>query len=323
MRQYLDLLQRVMNEGVDKGDRTRTGMRELFGAQMRFDLSNGFPLVTTKKMFLKGIIHELLWFLKGDTNIKYLNDNGVHIWDAWADEAGNLGPVYGSQWRRWTSTFARQSEMTDAWDVRTKSIDQIANLIEEIKTKPNSRRMIVTAWNPAEVDQMALPPCHCLFQFNVTPYTTDERVAIHKESLAPHISRDMYPDHVEPEDIEYVTKKLDEIGVPKGKLNCQLYQRSADMFLGVPFNIASYALLTMMVAQVCNLKPGTFIHTFGSAHVYYNHFDQVKEQLTREPLSLPHMEIDPDVKRIDDFKYEDFKLVSYEHHPAIKGKIAV
>lgn len=272
MKQYLDLLDRIMKEGVDKGDRTGTGMRELFGAQMVFDLSEGFPLVTTKKMFLKGIIHELLWFLAGSTNIKYLTDNGVHIWDAWADENGELGPVYGKQWRKWEST-----ELKSPYDLQRKTIDQISNLIQEIKDKPNSRRMIVTAWNPAEVDNMALPPCHCLFQFNVQ----------------------------------------------EGKLNCQLYQRSADMFLGVPFNIASYALLTMMIAQVCNLEPGKFVHTFGSAHIYHNHFDQVKEQLSREPKPLPRMEINKDAKSIFSFVYEDFKLVDYECHPRIKAPIAV
>lgn len=291
MRQYLDLLTRVMNEGVNKGDRTGTGMRELFGAQMQFDLANGFPLVTTKKMFLKGIIHELLWFLKGDTNIKYLNDNGVHIWDQWADENGELGPVYGSQWRKWPE------------DGRTGNggdIDQIANLIEEIKTKPDSRRMIVTAWNPAQVDDMALPPCHMMMQFNVTPFA---------------------PKSVDEEEME---KLFVAVGMPtKPRLNCQLHQRSADMFLGVPFNIASYALLTMMIAQVCGLKPGRFIHTIGSAHIYNNHFDQVAEQHCRTPHLLPTMNINPEVKSIDDFKYKDFMLENYTHEPAIKGKIAV
>jgi len=287
MKQYLNLLRDIMTNGVDKGDRTGTGQREIFGTQMRFDLSKGFPLVTTKKMFLKGIIHELLWFLKGDTNIKYLNDNGVHIWDQWADENGDLGPVYGSQWREW---------YTDDYH---EPIDQIAELIEEIKTKPNSRRMMVTAWNPAMIDQMALPPCHCMMQFNVQPLTFGD---------------------------EFTKKMLENVDLPyhkSARLNCQMYQRSADFLLGVPFNIASYALLTMMIAQVCGLKPGTFVHTFGSAHVYHNHFEQVKTQLEREPFELPKMRINPAVKNIDDFKYEDFELVGYEHHEAIKAPIAI
>lgn len=264
MRAYLDLLQHIMDSGVDKPDRTGTGIRSVFGYQMRFDLSKGFPLVTTKKLHLRSIIHELLWFLKGDTNIAYLKENGVRIWDEWADENGDLGPVYGYQWRSWPGPNG-------------ESIDQISKLIDGIKNNPNSRRHIVSAWNPAFVDQMALPPCHCLFQF----YVAD------------------------------------------GKLSCQLYQRSADVFLGVPFNIASYAMLTMMIAQVCYLQPGEFVHTFGDVHIYSNHFDQVKEQLSREPRALPQMTINPDVKSIFDFKFEDFKIVDYNPHPHIKAPVAV
>ena len=264
MRAYLTLLQHVLDTGVDRGDRTGTGTRSVFGYQMRFDLADGFPVLTTKKLHLKSIIHELLWFLAGDTNIKYLKDHGVSIWDDWADEKGELGPVYGYQWRSWPSPDG-------------SSIDQIANLIEQIEKNPSSRRLIVSAWNPAQVDQMALPPCHCLFQFHVA----------------------------------------------NGKLSCQLYQRSADIFLGVPFNIASYALLTMMVAQVCGLEPGEFIHTLGDAHIYSNHFEQAKLQLTRTPKSPPKMIINPDVKDIFSFKFEDFELQGYEPDAHIKAPIAV
>ncbi len=264
MKQYHDLMRHVLDNGADKSDRTGTGTRSIFGHQMRFDLSAGFPLVTTKKTHLKSIIHELLWFLKGDTNIKYLKDNGVTIWDEWADEQGNLGPVYGYQWRSWPTPDGGH-------------IDQISNLINDIKRNPDSRRLIVSAWNVPYITTMALPPCHCLFQF----YVAD------------------------------------------GKLSCQLYQRSADIFLGVPFNIASYALLTMMIAQVCGLKPGEFIHTFGDAHLYSNHFEQAKLQLSREPLKLPEMHLNPHVTNIFDFKFEDFELVGYESHPGIKAPIAV
>jgi thymidylate synthase len=264
MKAYLDLLSHVMENGVDKSDRTGTGTRSVFGYQMRFDLSKGFPLVTTKKVHLRSIIHELLWFLKGDSNIRYLHENKVTIWDEWADENGDLGPVYGVQWRSWPKPDGGH-------------IDQIANLIERLKANPDSRRHIVSAWNVAEVENMALPPCHSLFQFYVA----------------------------------------------NGKLSCQLYQRSADLFLGVPFNIASYALLTMMVAQVCNLEPGDFVHTFGDAHIYSNHFDQVKLQLSREPLPLPQLRLNPEVKSIFDFKYEDIEVVGYESHPSIKAPIAV
>ncbi len=264
MKAYLDLLRYIKEEGVDKPDRTGTGIRSVFGHQLRFDLQAGFPLVTTKKVHLKSIIHELLWFLKGDTNIAYLKENGVRIWDEWADENGDLGPVYGYQWRSWPKPDGGH-------------VDQISKLIDGIKNNPNSRRHIVSAWNPALVDEMALPPCHSLFQF----YVAD------------------------------------------GKLSCQLYQRSADMFLGVPFNIASYALLTLMIAQVCDLEPGDFVHTFGDAHIYLNHFDQVEEQLSRDTRSLPSMKLNPDVKDIFSFKFEDFTLENYDPHPTIKAPVAV
>jgi thymidylate synthase len=264
MKQYLELCEHVLKTGVEKEDRTGTGTISTFGYQMRFNLQDGFPLLTTKKLHVKSIIHELLWFLNGDTNVKYLQENGVRIWNEWADEEGNLGPVYGHQWRSWTGADG-------------STVDQITELIHTIKTNPDSRRMIVSAWNVAEVNKMALPPCHCMFQF----YVAD------------------------------------------GKLSCQLYQRSADVFLGVPFNIASYALLTMMVAQVCDLEPGEFVHTFGDTHIYTNHLEQVKLQLTREPKPLPQMKINPAVKSIFDFKYEDFELVDYEAHPHIKGVVSV
>lgn len=264
MVQYHDLLKHIMEQGVDKPDRTGTGIRSVFGYQMRFDLSEGLPLVTTKKVHLRSIIHELLWFLQGDTNIAYLKENGVRIWDEWADENGDLGPVYGYQWRSWPSP-------------KGGNIDQISNLIENIKKNPYSRRHIVSAWNPAFVDEMALPPCHTLFQF----YVAD------------------------------------------GKLSCQLYQRSADTFLGVPFNIASYALLTLMIAQVCDLEPGDFVHTFGDAHIYSNHFEQVNEQLSRDFRPLPQMKLNPEVKDIFNFKFEDFKLENYDPHPHIKAPVAV
>lgn len=264
MKQYLDLLSHVLEHGSDRGDRTGTGTRSVFGYQMRFDLQEGFPVLTTKKLHLRSIIHELLWFLKGDTNIAYLHEHGVTIWDEWADENGNLGPVYGAQWRSWPAPDGRR-------------IDQIVNLVEGIRKNPYSRRHIVSAWNPAEVDDMALPPCHCLFQF----YVAD------------------------------------------GRLSCQLYQRSADIFLGVPFNIASYALLTMMVAQVTGLEPGDFVHTFGDAHLYSNHFEQAKLQLTRTPKALPRMRIDPGVKDLFSFRFEDFTLEGYEADSTIKAPIAV
>ncbi|WP_338646379.1 thymidylate synthase [Flavobacterium sp. KS-LB2] len=274
MKQYLDLVQHVMENGCQKGDRTGTGTKSVFGYQMRFDLSEGFPMVTTKKLHLKSIIYELLWFLKGDTNIKYLQENGVKIWDAWADANGDLGPVYGHQWRNWNS----------------EEIDQISELIKELKTNPNSRRMLVSAWNPSVLpdttksfdenvanNKAALPPCHAFFQF----YVSD------------------------------------------GKLSCQLYQRSADIFLGVPFNIASYALLTMMIAQVCDFEPGEFIHTFGDAHIYNNHFEQLQLQLSRDPKPLPKMILNPNIKDIFAFDFEDFTLEGYEPHALIKGSVAV
>ena len=264
MKQYLDLLNRILTEGVEKGDRTGTGTLSIFGNQMRFNLDEGFPLLTTKKLHLKSIIYELLWFLKGDTNVKYLQEHGVRIWNEWADENGDLGPVYGHQWRAWP-------------DGKGGSIDQIKNVIDTIKNNPNSRRMIVTAWNPAEVDVMALPPCHCLFQFYVA----------------------------------------------NGRLSLQLYQRSADTFLGVPFNIASYALLLMMMAQVTGLKAGEFIHTTGDTHLYLNHLEQAKLQLTREPRPLPKMHLNPDVKDLFDFQYEDFELTDYHPWPHIQADVSV
>lgn len=268
MRQYLDLLALVAKEGIKRDDRTNTGTRSIFGHQMRFDLSEGFPVLTTKKLHLKSIIHELLWFLKGETNISYLKEHGVSIWDEWADENGDLGPVYGSQWRSWPAPTK---------DDPTRTIDQIEQLVTSLKTNPTSRRHIVSAWNPAEVDNMALPPCHCLFQF----YVAD------------------------------------------GKLSCQLYQRSADIFLGVPFNIASYALFTMMLAQVTGLKPGDFVHTLGDAHLYLNHLEQTELQLSRTPKTLPTMVLNPTVTDLFEFKYEDFELVGYEAEPTIRAPIAV
>ena len=264
MRQYLDLMQLVLDSGLTKSDRTGTGTKSVFGHQMRFDLADGFPLVTTKKLHVRSIIHELIWFLRGDTNVGYLRDNGVTIWDEWADENGDLGPVYGAQWRSWPT---RDGE----------AIDQIAQLVAGIRSNPDSRRHIVTAWNPAEVEKQALPPCHALFQFYVA----------------------------------------------NGRLSCQLYQRSADIFLGVPFNIASYALLTMMVAQVTGLKPGEFVHTLGDAHLYLNHLEQAREQLSRELRPLPQMTLNPAVIEIDKFLFDDFELSGYDPHPHIKAKVAV
>ncbi len=264
MRQYLDLLTHLLETGSERSDRTGTGTISRFGYQMRFNLEEGFPVVTTKKLHLKSIIHELLWFLNGDTNVKYLQDNGVKIWNEWAGEDGELGPVYGHQWRSWSAPDG-------------KEIDQITQLIDQIKSNPTSRRLIVSAWNVGDLDKMKLPPCHLLFQF----YVND------------------------------------------GRLSCQLYQRSADVFLGVPFNIASYALLTLMVAQVTGLKPGDFVHTFGDAHIYNNHLEQVRLQLSREPFPLPQMKINPQVKSIFDFKYDDFELVNYQAHPHIKGDVSI
>lgn len=264
LKQYLELIEHVLNNGIKKDDRTGTGTISTFGYQMRISLEDGFPLLTTKKLHLKSIIYELLWFLRGDTNVRYLQEHGVRIWNEWADENGDLGPIYGYQWRSWRGADGQ-------------TVDQISQVIEQIKTNPNSRRLIVSAWNAAEIEKMALPPCHALFQF----YVAD------------------------------------------GKLSCQLYQRSADVFLGVPFNIASYALLTMMIAHVCGLKPGEFIHTFGDVHIYLNHLDQVKLQLTREPRPLPKMILNPEVKNIFDFQYEDFRLEGYDPHPHIPGVVSV
>ena len=264
MKQYLEMMKYVLENGIDKDDRTGTGIRSVFGYQTRYNLNDGFPLVTTKKCHLRSIIHELLWFLQGNTNIKYLHDNKVTIWDEWADENGDLGPIYGKQWRKWEAPDGRK-------------IDQISNVIEQIKKNPNSRRLIVCAWNPADVDKMALPPCHTLFQFYVV----------------------------------------------NNKISCQLYQRSADIFLGVPFNIASYSLLTMMMAQICGLDLGDFVHTTGDTHIYSNHFEQCKLQLSREPFPLPTMKINPDVKDIFSFKFEDFELQNYQCHPTIKAPVAV
>lgn len=264
MKQYHDLLQHILDNGVEKNDRTGTGTLSCFGYQMRFDLSEGFPLLTTKKLHLRSIIHELLWFLQGDTNIKYLKDNGVRIWDEWADENGDLGPVYGYQWRSWPNPDGSHT-------------DQIVKLLDQLKNNPDSRRHIVSAWNPSFIDEMALPPCHCLFQFFVAD----------------------------------------------GKLSCQLYQRSADTFLGVPFNIASYAILTMMLAQVCGLQAGEFVHTFGDVHLYKNHIEQAQLQLTRDFRPLPQMKLNPEVKDLFDFKFEDFELVNYDPHPHIKAEVSV
>jgi thymidylate synthase len=271
MRQYLDLMRHVLDHGAGKSDRTGTGTRSVFGHQLRFDLADGFPLVTTKKIHLKSVVHELLWFLAGDTNVGYLRSHGVTIWDEWADGNGDLGPVYGAQWRSWP-------------DGRGGSIDQMSRVVEGIRSHPDSRRLIVSAWNPADIGRMALPPCHCLFQFYVTPASA---------------------------------------GAEKARLSCQLYQRSADIFLGLPFNIASYALLTMMVAQVSGLAPGEFVHTLGDAHLYLNHLDQARLQIAREPRSLPAMRLNPEVHSLFDFVYDDFTLIGYDPHPHIKAAVAV
>ncbi len=277
MREYLDLLSFVMENGTEKSDRTGTGTRSHFGYQMRFDLAKGFPLVTTKKVHFKSVAHELLWMISGDTNIKYLKDNGVRIWDEWADENGDLGPVYGKQWRKWSS----QADIVDLGEGKIGKqfylFDQLTYVIDQIKENPESRRHIVSAWNVWDIPRMKLPPCHMMYQFHVAD----------------------------------------------GKLSCQMYQRSADVFLGVPFNIVSYALLTMMIAQVCDLAVGDFVHTFGDVHIYNNHFDQVNEQLSRTPKALPRLVLNPDIKNIDDFKYEDILLLDYKYHPAIKAEVSV
>ncbi len=276
MHQYLDLVKHIIETGTDKSDRTGTGTRSVFGYQMRFNLADGFPLVTTKKCHLKSIIYELLWFLQGDTNINYLKEHNVKIWDEWADENGDLGPVYGKQWRSWIGTDGVE-------------VDQVKELIHTLKTNPDSRRMIISAWNVAELPKMKLMPCHCLFQFYTSPPTPLQK----------------------------------ERGEQRLRLSCQLYQRSADVFLGVPFNIASYALLTMMIAQVCDMEPGEFVHSFGDVHLYNNHFEQANLQLTRTPFPLPQMKINPAVKDIFDFKFEDFELLNYQSHPSIKAPVAV
>ncbi len=309
MKQYLDLLQHIRNNGTDKTDRTGTGTRSVFGYQMRFDLQKGFPLLTTKKIHLKSVIHELLWFLRGATNIAYLKENGVGIWNEWADADGELGPVYGKQWRSWECADGRV-------------IDQISNLVEQIKTKPDSRRLIVSAWNVADIDTMALPPCHCLFQFYVRDAMQIERIVwANNRGLLPRLNATMV-DLVtgDEEDLEKYGNAAD---APTKVISCQLYQRSADVFLGVPFNIASYALLTMMIAQVCDMIPGDFIHTLGDAHIYNNHVEQVALQLSREPRTLPTMQLNAKVKLIFGFKFEDFELSGYDPHPAIKAPIAI
>ena len=305
MKQYLDLLQHVLDHGTVREDRTGTGTVGVFGYQMRFPLADGFPVLTTKKLHLRSIIHELLWFLRGDTNIKYLKDNGVSIWDEWADKDGNLGPVYGSQWRSWP-------------DGRGGTIDQIADVVRQIKENPYSRRLMVTAWNPAEIQDMALPPCHCLFQFYVEPAASVDKLNVDTliGSTDKSGSSTCQP-------INLSTCQPTNEKPLKGRLSCQLYQRSADIFLGVPFNIASYALLTMMVAQVCGLEPGDFVHTFGDAHIYRNHLDQVRLQLSRAPRPLPTMRINPAVDDIFAFRYDDFALEGYDPHPHIKGEVSV
>ena len=307
MKQYLDLLQHVLDHGTERLDRTGTGTVGVFGYQMRFPLADGFPCLTTKKLHLRSIIYELLWFLRGDTNIAYLKEHGVSIWDEWADANGDLGPVYGSQWRSWP-------------DGRGGTIDQIANVVSEIKANPYSRRLMVTAWNPAEMQDMALPPCHCLFQFYVEPAKDVDKLEVDKLNVD-KVNVDKVKRSSGGNDLS--TYQPINSNAPKGRLSCQLYQRSADIFLGVPFNIASYALLTMMVAQVCGLEPGDFVHTLGDAHIYKNHLDQVRLQLTREPRPLPTMRINPEVTDIFGFDYSDFTLENYNPHPHIKGEVSV
>ena len=316
MRQYLDLLNLTLSFGDKREDRTGTGTLGIFGYQTRFNLADGFPLLTTKKLHLKSIIHELIWLLKGDTNVKYLQENGVRIWDDWADENGELGPVYGKQWRR--------------WDAGTRYIDQIKDLVEGLKKNPFSRRHVVSAWNPGEIEGMSLPPCHCLFQFHVRDMSLSDRLKWEANNTRPGAdwsteackSRGWTSDDFGG-DATKVHAYLDSLGVPRRSLSCQLYQRSADIFLGVPFNIASYALLTMMVAQVCGYAPGWFVWTGGDTHLYLNHIDQAKEQLTRKPRKLPTMRLNPDVKDIFDFKFEDFTLEGYDPHPHIKAEVSV
>ncbi|WP_316194395.1 thymidylate synthase [Bradyrhizobium sp. SZCCHNRI3052] len=310
MKKYHDLLQKILTEGVQKGDRTGTGTLSIFGHQMRFDLNEGFPLLTTKRLPFKAIAIELLWFLRGDTNIKFLHDHGVTIWDEWADANGDLGPVYGAQWRSWPAYDRAPDHMQDACYVTYtgRNIDQIANVVEMIKRNPDSRRLIVSAWNPAEVDQMALPPCHCLFQFNTRPMTLEERLQF------AGVTADQVDD---PEVFLGVNR------YPSRYLDCQLYQRSADVFLGVPFNIASYALLTHMMAQVTNMAPGHFVHSFGDTHLYLSHLEQAKMQLTREPRPLPKVGLDPARMDIFEFTYDDIVLYGYDPHPSIKADVSV
>ena len=302
MIQYHNLLRCILDEGVTKDDRTGTGTRSVFGHQMRFDLSEGFPLVTTKKLHLRSIIHELLWFLAGDTNVRYLRENGVTIWDEWCDENGDLGPVYGKQWRSWSCPDG-------------SVIDQIANVLDQLRTNPDSRRMMVSAWNPADVPNMALPPCHCLFQFYTVQMSLDERVEWLDEQAGKAV--------IGSNNADFRHRVLDAEGVPRRKLSCQLYQRSADVFLGVPFNIASYALLTHMVAHVTGMAVGEFVHTIGDAHLYLNHIEQAEEQLTREPRPMPTLSLNPEVTDLFAFRYQDIGIYNYNPHPAIKAEVSV
>jgi len=325
MKQYLELLDNIMKNGCEKGDRTGTGTKSIFGTQMRFNLQDGFPLVTTKKIHFKSVVHELLWILSGNTNIKYLQDNKVKIWDAWADENGNLGPVYGHQWRRWNapkpvsyekSTYSSSSH---SQEMTRETIDQIQNAIDLINSDPKSRRIIVNAWNPADLDEMALTPCHAFFQFNCRPLTKEERIkwlmdfdhTIHSTVALKNAPEEVFEE------------RMDELNVPKHHLDCHLLQRSVDSLLGLPFNIASYSLLTHMVAQVTNTIPGEFVWTGGDTHIYDNHFDQVNLQLTREPYPLPEIKLNPRITNIDDFKFEDIELINYKCHPRIKAPVAV
>jgi len=324
MRQYLDLLDDIMKNGCEKGDRTGTGTRSIFGRQMRFDLQKGFPLVTTKKIHFKSVVHELLWFISGDTNVKYLQDNGVRIWNEWCDENGDLGPVYGFQWRRWPSfkessnKFMSSSSTPNPTHHRDE-IDQLAWVIERIKTNPYCRRQIVSAWNPADLPEMALAPCHYAYQFNCRPMSKSERIdwlmnfdnSIHSTTALNNATEEDF------------NRRMDELNVPEYYLDCMFHMRSIDTFLGCPFNIASYALLTHMVAQVTNTVAGDLIWTGGDTHIYSNHHEQVAKQLAREPKKLPTLKLNPDVTSIDDFKYEDFTLEGYEYHPGIKAPVAV
>ncbi|MFP3939076.1 MAG: thymidylate synthase [Thermoanaerobaculia bacterium] len=310
MRPYLDLLQHILDHGVEKADRTGTGTRSVFGHQMRFDLAEGFPALTTKKLHLRSIIHELLWFLSGSTNVRDLQAHGVSIWDPWADEDGELGPIYGAQWRSWRGPDGQ-------------TVDQIARVVEQLRTNPDSRRILVSAWNPAEIEEMKLPPCHTLFQFYSAPVGREAGVSAGQgrggHGPAGDGAREGAPETRTPE----AEGGDSEAALERRRLSCQLYQRSADVFIGVPFNIASYALLTLMIARATDHEPGDFVHTFGDAHLYLNHLDQAREQLTREPRPLPRMVLDPAVRRLEDFRYESFRLEGYDPHPHIKAPIAV